>query len=143
MLFGDVSPAKEVMGVEDGIIEKGLQALGPESVHIFADNVSFEGAVHDIVICCLCVPDAETAVMFGGETSVGHMGGFCGAGPLVTVQLCGIEGSGGGVRVGPVCVHEGGDIEMDEHAEAQVLKFLLEGVEAAGVGVSDLGGDGG
>ena len=125
----DAVGAQTVVGVEDGVVEIDGKALGTEGVGILAHDVAAEGAVHDVIVGGLGVPDAEAAVVLGGEAAVGHVGGLGGAGPLAAVELRGVEEVGRGVGVGPVLVAEGGHVEMDEHAEAAVDELLLKLVE--------------
>ena len=71
--------------------------------------------------------------------------GLGGGGPLVGVERGGMEELGRGGGVAPLAILEGGHVEVQEHAEAEVDEVLLEleewGVAAEG-GVGRLGGEG-
>ena len=118
-----------VVHIEDGIVEVDFQPFGTESVGVFAHHVATQRTLHHVVVGGLGVPDAEAAVMLGGQTAVGHAGGLGCLGPLAAVQACGIEAFGGGIGVGPVLVVERGHVEMDEHAEPAVYELLLQLVQ--------------
>ncbi len=68
-------------------------------------------------------------MVFGGEAAVLHVGGFGGLGPLIGVEIGGVEDGWGIGGVAPFAVLECGEVEMDEHAKAEVEEFLLELLE--------------
>ena len=116
------------MCVKDREIQHHIQAFGPECIHIFLHDVPFKRAGHYRIISGLGIPDAESAVMFGSKTAIGHACGFGSLGPLAAIKFPGIEKLRRGIRVRPVFIDKSRHVEMDEHAEAQIHKTPLESV---------------
>ena len=118
--------AQTMMSVQNGIIEHYLKPFLAECIHILAHHIAAQGGVHHVIVGGLGIPYAESAVVLGGKAAIGHMGRLGCLGPLLAIQMLGIENRCWQVRVGPVFGSIGGDVVMDKHTEAQVNKFLLQ-----------------
>ena len=118
-----------MMRVQNTVVKHHLQALGAESIHILAYHILMDGRVHTVVIGRLGVPDAEAAMVLGGQTAVRHIGSLCYLCPLTAIQLRWVEGGNRLVGIGPVLGRIGRDIKVDEHTEAQIHELLLQLVQ--------------
>nr|GEY75877.1 hypothetical protein [Tanacetum cinerariifolium] len=93
-----------VVRIQNGVVEHDFQAVRPKRICKLPYHVLFIRAVHHAVVGAFSVPDAEAAVVLGGEAAVGHVGRFGGLGPLRSIELLGVEKGGRGFRVGPILV---------------------------------------
>ena len=121
--------AQAVMRVENRVVEHHAQALAAECVGKLAHHVALKRRAHHAVWGGGCVPDAEAAVVLGGEAAVGHSGTFGCLCPLRAVEFRGVEQCRRGIGVGPILGTECWHIKVDEHAETQVDKRLLQLLE--------------
>ena len=122
----DVSGADAVVGVEDAEVEHDGKPFLTESIDILADDIDVGGRLHGVVVGGLRIPDAEAAVVLGGEAAVGHAGSLGGLCPLAAVEARRCEGRDGHVGIGPVLNGIRGHVVVDEHTEAEIDEGLLQ-----------------
>ena len=118
-----------MMRIQYGIIKHRFKSLLPESLHIFFYYISFERTVHDIITGRFRIPYTKTAVMFGRQTAITHLGRFSCFRPLVTIQFHRIKDSRTGIGVSPVVTHKSRNIKVDKHSEFQIDKLLLQSAQ--------------
>ena len=126
MLRFDVPRTDAVVGVEDAEIQHHSKSFLAKSINILANHIDMSWRLKGIVVGRLRVPNAETTMMLSRETSIGHacrLGSPC---PLMAVEICRSESRHRHIGIGPVLDGIGGHVVMDEHAETQIDKGLLQ-----------------
>lgn len=117
--------ANAVVCVEYAEVEHHAKTFLTESVDILTYDIDFGWRLHGVVVGCLGVPDAEAAVMLGGQAAVGHAGRLGSLCPLAAVEACRCKSRHGHIGVGPVLRRIRGHIVVDEHTETVIHKGLL------------------
>ena len=69
--------------VDNGVIQAHFQALSPDSVYIFPNQIPACFGVGRFEIRGLGIPQAEAVMMLGGEHHIFHSGLFGGLWPTV------------------------------------------------------------
>ena len=118
--------ANAVVCVEYAEVEHHAKTFLAESVDILTYDIDFGWRLHGVIVGCLGIPDAEAAVMLGGKAAIGHAGRLGSLCPLAAVEVCRCKSRHGHIGVGPVLRRIRGHIVVNEHAEAQVDKGLLQ-----------------
>ena len=114
--------------VERGIIEADAEAGGAGGAGVFGDKIAVSGGFDTGKGVGGIVEEAEAVVMARGEDHVFHAGGFGDGGPVIGVEIGGIELIGE-FRVFPdgdlfvpldpfAAAEDGVEAEVDEHAKA-------------------------
>ena len=127
MLLGfDVARTDAMACVEDAEVQHHAQSLLAKGINILAHDIHMGRRLHGVVVGCFGIPDAETAMMLGGEAAIAHACCLCCLCPLVTIKMRRGESRDRHIWVRPVLNRIGGHVIVDEHAEAQVNKGLLQ-----------------
>jgi hypothetical protein len=74
----------------------------------------------------LCRPYAKAVVMPGRQAAPGHVGRPRRRGPLARVESGGLKQIRGRRRITPFAILKRRHVEMQEHAETQINKSLLQ-----------------
>jgi len=114
---------------QNRVLKPHPQASLAEGIDIGTDDVGrVQGPPH--VCCCrFCRPDAEPIVMSGRQAPPSHVRRLRRRGPLVRIESGWTKQISGRCRIAPFAVLKSGHTEVQEHAEAQIHKPLLEILE--------------
>ena len=122
----DVEMPNVIAQVEDGKVKRDLEPFATKRIDVRPHHIDATWRVLDARHRRGGGPETEAVVVLGREAAPGHPRRLGRARPLIGVERGGMEHRRGIVRIAPLAVLEGGEVEVVEHAEAEVDKLLLQ-----------------